>query len=84
VRVACLLAEEGQSVLLSPASSSFDEFGGYEERGDRFAYLVQEYVGSGGEQEEPQPQDELQPQEEPQPRAEKKEETHEITDTAEE
>lgn len=33
-------AESGQNVLLSPASSSFDEFSGYEERGDAFVALV--------------------------------------------
>ena len=33
-------AETGQTVLLSPASASFDEFVGYEERGDKFAEIV--------------------------------------------
>ena len=33
-------AERGQTVLLSPASASFDEFVGYEERGDKFAEIV--------------------------------------------
>ncbi|HIX47045.1 MAG TPA: UDP-N-acetylmuramoyl-L-alanine--D-glutamate ligase [Candidatus Borkfalkia faecigallinarum] len=40
VRVAAMTAKAGQAVLLSPASSSFDEFSGYEERGDRFAAIV--------------------------------------------
>ena len=40
VRVAMMTAKPGQAVLLSPASSSFDEFSGYEARGDRFADLV--------------------------------------------
>ena len=40
VRLAMLTAKPGQAVLLSPASSSFDEFSGYEARGDRFAALV--------------------------------------------
>ena len=35
-----MTAKPGQAVLLSPASSSFDEFSGYEARGDRFAALV--------------------------------------------
>ena len=33
-------AEVGQNVLLSPACSSFDEFSGFEERGARFAEIV--------------------------------------------
>ena len=40
VRVADREARPGQNVLLSPASSSFDEFSGYEERGDAFARIV--------------------------------------------
>ena len=34
-------AGEGQIVLLSPASASFDEFASYEERGDAFAKIVE-------------------------------------------
>ena len=41
VRVAALKAKGGQAVLLSPASASFDEFSGYEERGDAFIEIVQ-------------------------------------------
>ena len=40
VRVAALKAERGQTVLLSPASASFDEFGSYEERGEKFVEIV--------------------------------------------
>ncbi len=40
VRIAAMLATCGQTVLLSPASASFDEFAGYEERGDRFVDIV--------------------------------------------
>ena len=40
VRVAALKAKSGQTVLLSPASASFDEFAGYEERGDKFVEIV--------------------------------------------
>jgi UDP-N-acetylmuramoylalanine--D-glutamate ligase len=40
VRVATIKAERGQTVLLSPASASFDEFSSYEERGDRFVEIV--------------------------------------------
>ncbi len=40
VRVAALKATSGQTVLLSPASASFDEFASYEERGDKFVEIV--------------------------------------------
>lgn len=41
VRLATYIAKEGQSILLSPASASFDEFAGYEERGDAFTAIVE-------------------------------------------
>jgi UDP-N-acetylmuramoylalanine--D-glutamate ligase len=77
VKTAARLAEEGQTVLLSPASSSFDEFGGYEERGDRFVALVQEYEGG-------QKQEKQEKQEKEEEKEEEEKEKHEITDTAEE
>ena len=40
VTLASSMATSGQSVLLSPATSSFDEFGSFEERGDRFIEIV--------------------------------------------
>ncbi|MBO5712649.1 MAG: UDP-N-acetylmuramoyl-L-alanine--D-glutamate ligase, partial [Clostridia bacterium] len=40
VRVAYRLAEKGWNVLLSPSTSSFDEFSGFEERGERFVEIV--------------------------------------------
>lgn len=40
VRLAIYIAKSGQSVLLSPASASFDEFASYEERGDKFTEIV--------------------------------------------
>lgn len=42
VHLAVYIAKEGQSVLLSPASASFDEFSSYEERGDEFVKIVRE------------------------------------------
>lgn len=41
VRLARFIAKPGQNVLLSPASSSFDSFSNYEERGDVFKSIVE-------------------------------------------
>lgn len=41
VRLASYIAKPGQSVLLSPASSSFDSFSNYEERGEVFRQMVE-------------------------------------------
>ncbi len=41
VNLARLIAKAGQVVLLSPASASFDEFSGYEERGDKFVEIIE-------------------------------------------
>ena len=41
VYLARRVAKVGQSVLLSPASASFDEFASYEERGETFVKLVE-------------------------------------------
>lgn len=40
VMMAAMKAEKGQTVLLSPASASFDEFVGYEERGEKFVEIL--------------------------------------------
>jgi UDP-N-acetylmuramoylalanine--D-glutamate ligase len=44
VRLAAMQAKRGQTVLLSPASASFDEFANYEERGDKFIEIVREFA----------------------------------------
>ena len=42
---AAMIAKPGQCVLLSPASSSFDAFSGYEERGEKFEEIVKSLEG---------------------------------------
>ncbi len=44
VKIAMMKAEKGETVLLSPASASFDEFAGYEERGDRFVEIIHRHA----------------------------------------
>ena len=41
VKLASIVAENGEAVLLSPACSSFDCFTDYEEHGDRFIEIVE-------------------------------------------
>lgn len=40
VRLAAYIAKPGQSVVLSPASASFDEFANFEDRGEKFCEFV--------------------------------------------
>lgn len=40
IRTAASRAKEGDVVILSPASTSFDRFRNFEERGDRFKFVV--------------------------------------------
>lgn len=47
VGVARMVAKSGQTVLLSPASASFDEFSGYEERGEKFCAIIREFANEG-------------------------------------
>ena len=46
-RLALDEARPGETVLLSPACSSFDEFSGFEERGRRFKELVRDFARGG-------------------------------------
>lgn len=46
VKIAAIAAKSGQCVLLSPASSSFDAFSGFEERGEKFEEIVKGFVSA--------------------------------------
>ena len=42
---ACALSKQGDTVLLSPACTSYDEFSSFEERGEKFKQIVLSYIG---------------------------------------
>ena len=50
VRLSEYIAKPGQCVLLSPASSSFDSFSNYEERGDAFRAFVEGLNAEGSDE----------------------------------
>lgn len=62
VRLAAELAHPGDAVLLSPACASFDQYSGYDERGDHFRELVSRLSAGGGVPGEVRP-DEVRPDE---------------------
>ena len=43
VRLAATIAQDGDTVLLSPAATSYDAFSSFEERGDKFKEIVASY-----------------------------------------
>ncbi len=46
VKLAFVCASKGDTILLSPGCASFDEFSGFEERGEKFIEMVNSHVGS--------------------------------------
>ena len=56
VKIAAMIAKSGQTVLLSPASASFDEFASYEERGEAFVQIVRALEKAKQIPEQPQEQ----------------------------
>lgn len=42
VKIASMIAQDGDNVLLSPSCASFDSFNSYQERGDAFRRIVEE------------------------------------------
>ncbi len=59
VKIAAMIAKRGQTVLLSPASASFDEFASYEERGEAFVQIVRALEKAKQIQEQPEQPEEI-------------------------
>jgi len=45
LKYAVSVSEMGETIILSPACSSYDEFENYEDRGDKFCSYVKQYAG---------------------------------------
>lgn len=59
VNIAAMIAKSGQTILLSPASASFDEFASYEERGEAFVQIVRGLEKAKQIQEQPEEPEQL-------------------------